>query len=41
VLNDSTDRDNACYFRKLIAETSGLSKATDLLEGAFGLARLA
>jgi zeaxanthin glucosyltransferase len=37
VLNDSTYRDNACYFQKLIAETNGLSKAADLLERAFGL----
>jgi len=38
VLNDSTYRDNAHYFQKLIAETNGLSKAADLLERAFGLA---
>ena len=37
VLNDSTYRDNARYFQKVIAETNGLSKATDLLERAFGL----
>jgi hypothetical protein len=37
VLNDSTYRDKACYFQKVIAETNGLSKATDLLERAFGL----
>jgi zeaxanthin glucosyltransferase len=39
VLNDSTYRDNACYFRKVIAEANGLSKAADLLERAFGLRR--
>ncbi|SRR5260221_2825740 len=38
VLNDSTYRDNARYFQKVIAETNGLSKAADLLERAFGLA---
>ena len=38
VLNDSTYRDNAHYFQKVIAETNGLSKAADLLERAFGLA---
>ncbi|MGA8480411.1 MAG: glycosyltransferase [Chthoniobacterales bacterium] len=37
VLNDSTYRDNARYFQKVIAETKGLSKAADLLERAFGL----
>jgi len=39
VLNDSTYRDNARYFQKVIAETNGLSKAADLLERAFGLAK--
>ena len=38
VLNDSTYRDNARYFQKVIAEINGLSKAADLLEFAFGLA---
>ena len=38
VLNDSTYRDNARYFQKVIAKTNGLSKAADLLERAFGLA---
>ena len=38
VLNDSTYRDSARYFQKVIAETNGLSKAADLLERAFGLA---
>src|SRR3982075_960700 len=37
VLNDSTYRDSAGYFQKVIAETNGLSKAADLLERAFGL----
>lgn len=37
VLNDSTYRDKARYFQKVIAETNGLSKAADLLERAFGL----
>ena len=39
VLNDSTYRDNARYFQKLIAETNGLSKAAELLERAFRLVR--
>jgi UDP:flavonoid glycosyltransferase YjiC (YdhE family) len=38
VFNDSTYRDNARYFQKVIAETNGLSKAADLLEQTFGLA---
>ena len=38
VLSDSTYRDNARYFQKVIAETNGLSKAADLLECAFGFA---
>src|SRR3979411_136960 len=38
VLNDSTYRDSARYFQKVIAETNGLSKADDLLERAFGFA---
>jgi UDP:flavonoid glycosyltransferase YjiC (YdhE family) len=36
VLGDSTYGDNARYFQKVIAETDGLSRAADLLEGAFG-----
>jgi zeaxanthin glucosyltransferase len=36
VLNDSTYRDKARYFQKVIAETNGLSKAANLLEQAFG-----
>ena len=36
VLSDSTYRDNARSFQKVIAETDGLSRAADLLEGAFG-----
>jgi UDP:flavonoid glycosyltransferase YjiC (YdhE family) len=36
VLNDSTYRDSARYFQKVIAETNGLSKAANLLERAFG-----
>jgi zeaxanthin glucosyltransferase len=39
VLTDSTYRDNARNFQKVIAETNGLSKAADLLERAFGLTR--
>jgi zeaxanthin glucosyltransferase len=38
VLDDSTYRDNARHFQKVIAETNGLSKAADLLERAFGFA---
>jgi zeaxanthin glucosyltransferase len=38
VRNDSIYRDNARHFQKVIAEASGLSKAADLLERAFGLA---
>jgi hypothetical protein len=37
----STYRGNACSFRKVIAETNGLSKAAYLLERAFGLMRKA
>jgi UDP:flavonoid glycosyltransferase YjiC (YdhE family) len=37
VLNDSTYRDNARYFQKVIAEGNGLSTAADLLEHAFEL----
>ena len=37
VLNDSTYRDNARYFQKVIAEGNGLSSAGDLVEQAFGL----
>jgi zeaxanthin glucosyltransferase len=36
VLKDSTYRDKARYFQKVIAETNGLSKAANLLEQAFG-----
>ena len=36
VLSDSTYRDNARYFQRVIAETDGLSRAADLLERAFG-----
>jgi zeaxanthin glucosyltransferase len=36
VLNDSTYRDKARYFQKVIADTNGLSKAANLLEQAFG-----
>jgi zeaxanthin glucosyltransferase len=39
VLTDSTYRDNARNFQKVIAETNGLSKAADLLERTFGLTR--
>jgi zeaxanthin glucosyltransferase len=39
VVNDPTYRDNARHFQRVIAETDGLSKAADLLESAFGLAR--
>jgi zeaxanthin glucosyltransferase len=35
VLNDATYRHRARYFRKVIAETDGLSKAANLLERAF------
>ena len=38
VLTDSTYRDNARNFQKVIAETNGLSKAADLLEQTFGVA---
>jgi MGT family glycosyltransferase len=37
VLNDSSYRDNARYFQKVIADSNGLSVAADLLEQAFGL----
>jgi zeaxanthin glucosyltransferase len=37
VLTDSTYRDRAGHFQKVIAETNGLSAAADLLEQAFGL----
>jgi zeaxanthin glucosyltransferase len=36
VLNDSTYRDKARYFQKIISETKGISKAANLLEQAFG-----
>ena len=39
VLNDSSYRDNARYFQKIIADSNGLSVATDLLEQAFGLTK--
>jgi hypothetical protein len=35
VLNDSTYREKARYFKKVIAEINGLSKAANLLEQAF------
>jgi zeaxanthin glucosyltransferase len=38
-LNDSSYRDNARYFQKIIADSNGLSVATDLLEQAFGLTK--
>jgi MGT family glycosyltransferase len=37
VLSDSTYRDNARYFQRVIAKTDGRSKAADLLERSFGL----
>jgi zeaxanthin glucosyltransferase len=37
VLSNSTYRDNARYFQKVIAGRNGLSAAVDLLERAFGL----
>jgi MGT family glycosyltransferase len=39
VLTDSSFRDKARYFQKIIAETNGLSMAADILERAFGLSR--
>src|SRR6266403_578991 len=39
VPTDSTYRDNARNFQKVIAETNGLSKAADLLERTFGVAQ--
>ena len=39
VLNDSSYRDNARYFQKIIADSNGLSAAADLLEQAFGLTK--
>jgi zeaxanthin glucosyltransferase len=39
VLTDSSFRDKARYFQKVIAETNGLSMAADILEHAFGLNR--
>jgi zeaxanthin glucosyltransferase len=35
VLNGPTYRHNARYVQKVIAQTDGLSKAADVLEGAF------
>jgi len=35
VLHDSTYRDKARYFQKVIAETNGLAQAANLLEQAF------
>jgi zeaxanthin glucosyltransferase len=37
VLTDPTFRKNSRYFQKIIAETNGLSMATNILEQAFGL----
>ena len=37
VLTDPRFRNNSRYFQKIIAETNGLSMATDILERAFGL----
>ena len=37
VLTDPRFRNNSRYFQKVIAETNGLSMATDILERAFGL----
>jgi MGT family glycosyltransferase len=37
VLTDPTFRNNSRYFQKIIAETNGLSMATNILEQAFGL----
>jgi MGT family glycosyltransferase len=37
VLTDPTFRNNSGYFRKIIAETNGLSMAANILEEAFGL----
>jgi MGT family glycosyltransferase len=37
VLNDTTYRDNARHFQRVIAKTDGRSKAADLLERSFGL----
>jgi zeaxanthin glucosyltransferase len=39
VLNNSIYRDNARKFQQTIAKTNGLSRATDLLEEAFGLTK--
>jgi len=39
VLNDSSYRDNARHFQKIIADSNGLSVAADLLEEAFGLSK--
>jgi zeaxanthin glucosyltransferase len=39
VLNDSSYRDNARYFQKIIADSNALSVAADLLEQAFGLTK--
>jgi zeaxanthin glucosyltransferase len=39
VLNDSSYRDNARQFQKIIADSNGLSVAADLLEQAFGLTK--
>jgi zeaxanthin glucosyltransferase len=41
VLNESTYRDNARYFQKVIAETNGLAVATDLIEESLGVTRKA
>jgi MGT family glycosyltransferase len=39
VLNDTTYRNNARHFQKVIAKTDGRSKAADLLERSFGCGR--
>jgi zeaxanthin glucosyltransferase len=39
VLNNTVYRDNARKFQQTIAKTNGLSRATDLLEQAFGLTK--
>jgi zeaxanthin glucosyltransferase len=40
VLNDSTYRDNARHYQKVIAEINGVSKAADLVEQSLGAAAL-
>jgi zeaxanthin glucosyltransferase len=41
VLDDSIYRDNARYFQQVIARATGLSKAADLVEQAFGATQIA